>query len=199
MESYKTITRDSLEILVKEKKSKFYAQAFSITQEEQIKPIIEKLRKIHPSAGHVCYAYRINPLQPKWRANDDGEPNNSAGMPIFGQIQSFDLHNVLVTVTRYFGGVKLGVGGLISAYKLASQMALESSEIIEKAIEKNYTLTFDYAQMNKVMRIIKEKNIAIINQILSENCEIVVSIGIQNASMFNSWFDGVFPSITISD
>jgi putative IMPACT (imprinted ancient) family translation regulator len=118
-------------------------------------------------------------------------------MPIYGQIQSFDLYNVLITVTRYFGGVKLSVGGLISAYKEAAQMALESAEIIEKDIEKTFTLVFDYAQMNKVMRIIKEKNIQIISQNLTENCEMTVSVNIQYDETLPSWFENVFPAITI--
>jgi putative IMPACT (imprinted ancient) family translation regulator len=120
-------------------------------------------------------------------------------MPIYGQIQSHELYNVLVTVTRYFGGVKLGVGGLISAYKTAAQLALESAEIIEKTIEKTFTLTFDYAQMNKVMRIIKEKNIFINNQNLTENCQLTVTISMQHAQAFSSWFADVFPAIKISD
>lgn len=197
MNCFKTISQTTEEHLFKEKKSKFFAQAFVVENEEEIKSIIENVRKLHPNAGHVCYAFRINPLDPKWRANDDGEPNNSAGMPINGQIQSFDLYNVLITVTRYFGGVKLGVGGLISAYKEATKMALESAEIIEKDIEKTFTLVFDYAQMNKIMRIIKEKNIQIINQNLTENCELFVVINVQYAEKFESWFDGVYPAIII--
>lgn len=199
MDSFKTIRQTTVEILFKEKKSKFYAQAFLVDDETSIKNILETLRKLHPNAGHVCYAYRIDPVQPKWRANDDGEPNNSAGMPIYGQIQSHELYNVLVTVTRYFGGVKLGVGGLISAYKTAAQLALESAEIIEKTIEKTFTLTFDYAQMNKVMRIIKEKNIFINNQNLTENCQLTVTISMQHAQAFSSWFADVFPAIKISE
>ena len=103
-----------------------------------------------------------------YRANDDGEPSNSAGMPIFGQIQSFDLTNVLVVVVRFFGGTKLGVGGLISAYKTASQMALEQAEIIEKTIDIHFQIHFDYKNINKVMRVIKEKN-AGLNQISFTN------------------------------
>lgn len=198
MEVYKTIKGFSEEILFKEKKSKFYAQIFHISNEEDIKPIIETIKKTHPQAGHVCYAYRINPLIPKWRANDDGEPNNSAGMPIFGQIQSFELFDVLITVTRYFGGVKLGVGGLISAYKEAAKLALESSSIIKKTIEKTFILSFGYDQMNKVMRIIKEKNIQIINQELTESCQIEVSVSIKFQDQFEGWFEGIFPAIKIN-
>ena len=197
MEIFKTINGLSEEILFKEKKSKFFSQVFHVTDEEEIKLILENVRKNHPQAGHVCYAYRIQPLDPKWRANDDGEPNNSAGMPIFGQIQSYDIYDVLITVTRYFGGVKLGVGGLISAYKEAANLAITSINIIEKTIEINYTLSFNYDQMNKVMRIIKEKNIQIINQNLTENCEITTSISIKYKNHFESWFDNIFPKIKI--
>lgn len=199
MEFYKTILKTSEEILFKEKKSKFIGQIFPVNVEDEVKPIIENLKKQHPTAGHVCYVYRINPLQPKWRANDDGEPNNSAGMPIYGQLLSFDLFNVLVTVIRYFGGVKLGVGGLISAYKETAQLTIASSDIIEKKIEKIFTLTFDYAQMNKVMRIIKEKQIEMINQKLTDHCELTIIIGIIQSEHVHDWFSGIFPEVIIND
>ena len=155
---YKTIDFPSEEVLLKEKNSKFFGYAIPVTSEEEVKENLERLRKEHFSARHWCYAYQIGTEKIQYRANDDGEPNNSAGMPIYGQIQSFDITNVLIVVVRYFGGVKLGVGGLISAYKTAAQMALESAEIIEKTIDIHFLISFGYANMNKVMRIIKEKN-----------------------------------------
>lgn len=112
-DTYKTITQASPETLFKEKNSKFFGYAFSVTNEEEVKEILTQLKKDHFSARHWCYAYQIGTENIQYRANDDGEPNNSAGMPIYGQIQSFDVTNVLVVVVRYFGGVKLGVGGLI--------------------------------------------------------------------------------------
>lgn len=131
-DTYKTINLPSEEVLFKEKNSKFFGYAYPVTTEEEIKEIIEQLRKVHFSARHWCYAYQIGTEKIQYRANDDGEPNNSAGMPIYGQIQSFEVTNILIVVVRYFGGVKLGVGGLISAYKTAAQMALENAIIIEK-------------------------------------------------------------------
>jgi uncharacterized YigZ family protein len=161
-DTYKTLKEASKEILFKEKNSKFFGYAFPVDSEEHVKEIIDQLKKEHFSARHWCYAYQIGTEKIQYRANDDGEPNNSAGMPIYGQIQSFEVTNVLVVVVRYFGGVKLGVGGLISAYKTAAQMALEESEIIEKTIDKHFAISFSYAHMNKVMRIIKEKNLSIL-------------------------------------
>ena len=131
-DSFKTIAFPSEEILFKEKNSKFFGYAFPITSESEIKSLIEPLRKKHFNAVHFCYAFQTGTESIYFRANDDGEPSNSAGMPIYGQIQSFLITNVLVVIVRFFGGTKLGVGGLISAYKTAAQMTLEASTIIEK-------------------------------------------------------------------
>ena len=163
-DTYKTLSKPSEELLFKEKNSKFFATAFPVTSEEEIKTNLEVLRKKHFGAGHFCYAFQLGTDKIQFRINDDGEPNNSAGAPIYGQIQSFDLTNILVVVVRFFGGTKLGVGGLISAYKTAAQMALETSEIIEKTINIIYIISFDYKNMNKVMRVIKEKNLEIVSQ-----------------------------------
>ena len=156
-DTYKTIEISVENILYKEKNSKFFGFAYPVTSEIEVKTHLENLKAEHFSARHWCYAYQIGTEKIQYRANDDGEPNNSAGMPIYGQIQSFEVTNVLVVVVRYFGGVKLGVGGLISAYKTAAQMALENAIIIEKTINKHFVISFGYAHMNKVMRIIKEK------------------------------------------
>ena len=134
-------------VLFKERKSKFYGYTFPIESEDAVKPILEELRKRHPSANHVCYAWQLGVTDIRYRANDDGEPNNSAGMPIYGQIQSFDVTNVLVAVVRIFGGTKLGVGGLISAYKETAKMALENSMITEKVLTQQITLVFEYSEM----------------------------------------------------
>lgn len=191
-DTYKTIEFASEEVLYKEKKSKFLGYAFPVTTEEEVKIHIEDLKKQHASGRHWCYAYQFGTEIVSYRANDDGEPNNSAGMPIYGQIQSFDLTNVVVVVVRYFGGVKLGVGGLISAYKTTAQMALENAVIIEKTIDFNYLISFDYKNMNKVMRIIKEKNIDIINQKMEMNCEITISIRKKNAEIIFDIFNSLF-------
>ncbi len=161
-DTYKTIASPSEEVLFKEKNSKFFGYAFPIQSEEEVKSILDTIRKKHPNAGHHCYAYQLGIST--YRVNDDGEPNNSAGMPIYGQIQSFSLTNILVVVSRVFGGVKLGVGGLISAYKTTAQQTLETCEIVEKTIDINYSISFDYKNMNKVMRVIKEKKLEIVTQ-----------------------------------
>lgn len=175
-DTYKTIASASEEVLYKEKNSKFFGYAFPVSTEEEVKEIITQLKKEHHSARHWCYAFQIGTETIYYRANDDGEPNNSAGMPIYGQIQSFDVTNILIVVVRYFGGVKLGVGGLITAYKTAAQMALEVSEIIKKTIDKHFLIKFDYQNMNKVMRVIKEKNLDIVSQKMELSCEIEIAI-----------------------
>lgn len=189
---YKTIDFPSEEVLLKEKNSKFFGYAFPVTTEEEIKEILERLRKEHFSARHWCYAYQIGTEKIQYRANDDGEPNNSAGMPIYGQIQSFEVTNVLVVVVRYFGGVKLGVGGLISAYKTAAQMALENATIVEKTINKHFIISFGYAHMNKVMRIIKEKNLQIVSQKMEMDCEIEISIRKKNVQNLLDIFENLY-------
>ena len=191
-DTYKTIATASEEVLLKEKNSKFFGYAFPVTTEEEIKEILERLRKEHFSARHWCYAYQIGTEKIQYRANDDGEPNNSAGMPIYGQIQSFEVTNVLIVVVRYFGGVKLGVGGLISAYKTAAQMALENATIIEKTIDKHFIISFGYAHMNKVMRIIKEKNLQIVSQKMEMDCEIEISIRKKNVQNLLDTFENLY-------
>ena len=189
---YKTIDFPSEEVLLKEKNSKFFGYAIPVTSEEDVKENLERLRKEHFSARHWCYAYQIGTEKIQYRANDDGEPNNSAGMPIYGQIQSFEVTNILVVVVRYFGGVKLGVGGLISAYKTAAQMALENATIIEKTINKHFIISFGYAHMNKVMRIIKEKNLQIVSQKMEMDCEIEISIRKKNVQNLLDTFESLY-------
>ncbi len=191
-DTYKTISVPSTCILFKEKNSKFFGYAFPIQSEGAVKPIIDDLRKQYPHAVHYCYSYQIGTDKIMYRANDDGEPSNSAGMPIYGQIQSFDLTNVLIVVVRIFGGVKLGVGGLITAYKTTAQLTLESSEIIEKTIDVHYLISFDYKNINKVMRVIKEKNIEIVNQKMEMSCEIEILTRKKNAEMIFDIFNSMF-------
>jgi uncharacterized YigZ family protein len=191
-DTYKTIISPSEEVLFKEKNSKFFATAFPVTTEEEVKNNLEILRKKHFGAGHFCYAFQLGSDKIQFRANDDGEPSNSAGAPIYGQIQSFALTNILVVVVRFFGGTKLGVGGLISAYKTAAQMALETAEIIEKTINIHYIISFDYKNMNKVMRVIKEKNLNIISQIMEENCKIEIATRKKNAEVVFDIFNSLF-------
>ena len=191
-DSYKTIAIASEEQLFKEKSSKFFGFAFPIESEEEVKPIIDHLRKLHPNARHYCYAYQIGTENVAYRANDDGEPGNTAGMPIYGQIQSFELTNVIVVVVRFFGGVKLGVGGLISAYRTTAQLTLASCTIIEKTINQSFIIAFDYKNMNKVMRVIKEKNIDIVSQKMEMSCEITIAIRKKNAEMIFDIFNSLY-------
>ncbi|WCO00531.1 IMPACT family protein [Psychroserpens ponticola] len=191
---YKTITKASPEVLFKDKNSKFFGYAFPVTTEEDVKSHLETLKKEHHQARHWCYAYQIGKSKKDYtyRANDDGEPNNSAGMPIYGQIQSFEVTNVLIVVVRYFGGVKLGVSGLINAYRTSAQMALEASKIISKTINFEYAITFDYKNMNKVMRIVKEKNLNVINQTLELSCELIISVRLKEATSIFEIFDRLY-------
>lgn len=193
-DTYKTITKASTEVLFKDKNSKFFGYVFPINSEDAVKIHLETLKKKHHSARHWCYAYQLGTQEDhyQFRANDDGEPNNSAGMPIYGQIQSFEVTNVLIVVVRYFGGVKLGVGGLISAYKTAAQMALENSKIVTRTINQEIQLKFEYKDMNKVMRIIKEKNLKIANQTLELNCVIIISVRLKKTKAVLEAFKAIF-------
>ena len=192
-DSYKTIAKPSEEVLFKDKNSKFFGYAFPVLTEEDVKEHIEALKKQHHSARHWCYAYQIGTEEKDliFRANDDGEPNNSAGMPIYGQIQSFELTNVLIVVVRYFGGTKLGVSGLINAYRTAAQMALENSKVVTKTINVHYLISFDYKNMNKVMRIIKEKNLNMVNQTLELDCQIEISVRKKDSENIHRLFDAL--------
>ncbi|HSP83998.1 MAG TPA: YigZ family protein [Gillisia sp.] len=201
-DTYKTISKPSEEVLFKEKNSKFFGYAFPITTEDEAKTHIEELKKKHHQARHWCYAWQTgkeeNDLH--FRANDDGEPSNSAGMPIYGQIQSFDVTDILVVVVRYFGGVKLGVGGLIQAYKTAAQMALENSRIVERTVNRTFIIKFDYPEMNIVMRLIKENNLEILKQELQLDCTIYISVRKKDAEEIFGKFDSVYKvSITESE
>ena len=188
---YKTIEITSPEVLYKERKSKFFAYAFPLTDEDGVKLLIDSLRKKHPTANHVCYAWQIGITEQKYRANDDGEPNNSAGMPIYGQLQSFGVTNILVAVVRIFGGTKLGVGGLINAYRTAAQLALEASQINEKTLQQRFVLSFGYDQMNTVMRTLKQRQIDIESQKMGLKCQIFISVDQQKTAEIEEVFNGL--------
>ncbi|WP_410503992.1 IMPACT family protein [Flavobacterium sp. I3-2] len=191
-DTYKTLASPTEEVMFKEKNSKFYGYAFPIESEDEVKPILEQIKKEHYTARHWCYAYQIGTSKIYFRANDDGEPNNSAGMPIYGQIQSFEVTNVLVVVVRYFGGIKLGVGGLVQAYKTGAQMALELADIEERTIDIHFIVSFDYKNMNKVMRVIKEKNVKLIEQKMEMSCEFEIAIRKQFATDIFDAFDAIY-------
>lgn len=193
-DTYKTISKPSEEVLFKDKNSKFFGYAFPIKHEDDVKEHLDTLKKKHHTAGHWCYAYQtgMEETQIYFRANDDGEPNNSAGMPIYGQIQSYNVTNVLIVVVRYFGGVKLGVGGLIHAYKTTAQMALEASKIVKRTINKQFLIRFDYKNMNKVMRVIKENNLKIVDQTLELDCQIIISVRLKESKKISEKFEAIY-------
>lgn len=176
MGTYRTISKPSEPILYKVRKSKFYGYCFPVTNEDEVKEYIEGLKKEYPTANHVCYAWQMGIESLSYRANDDGEPNNSAGMPIYGQLQSFDVTNTLVAVVRVFGGTKLGVGGLISAYKEAAKLALENATIIKKVLQQHLSVSFEYSEMDIVMRLVKKHQLEVISQELHLKCKIILSI-----------------------
>lgn len=193
-DTYNTLIEPSPEVLFKEKNSKFFGYAFPVLSEEDVREHLEELKKKHHQARHWCYAWQIGKEEGHrhFRANDDGEPSNSAGMPIYGQILSFDLTNVLVVVVRYFGGTKLGVGGLIQAYKTSAQMALENSRIIERTIDQIFELKFDYPEMNIVMRMIREHNLDIIKQDMGLDCRICISVRLSQAEEIFEKFGSIY-------
>jgi uncharacterized YigZ family protein len=172
---YRTIESNS-EGNFKDKGSKFLAFAFPVQNEEQFKVIISDIKKKYYDARHHCYAYRICPEDPVYRINDDGEPSGTAGKPIYGQIMSNNLMNILIVVVRYFGGTLLGTSGLINAYRAASLDCIKKARIIERTIEDSLVLNFDYEKLNLVMRIIKEENIHIVHQECSLECTIKINI-----------------------
>jgi len=191
-DTYKCISKASEEVLFKDKNSKFFGYAFPITTEEEAKVHIEDLKKKHHQALHWCYAWQIGKENHQFRANDDGEPSNTAGMPIYGQIQSFDVTNILIVVVRHYGGIKLGVGGLINAYKTTAQMALENSKIVKRTIDDIFVIKFDYPEMNLVMRVIKEHNLNIIEQKLELDCEIHISVRKKIAEEIFKKFESIY-------
>jgi uncharacterized YigZ family protein len=156
--------------------SKFLGYIFPVSSEEDVKKELAKLKKEHPSANHHCYAFRLGADKSAFRFNDDGEPGNSAGRPIFGQIQSKDLTNVLIVVVRYFGGTLLGVSGLINAYKLTAAEAIGNATIIEKTVNDVYELKFGYLQMNEVMKIMKDMELELLSQDFELSCSLTFSV-----------------------
>jgi len=162
--------------LYKEKGSKFIALAYPVTTEDEIKIILASLRKEYHDARHYCWAYRLGADKKKFRANDDGEPANSAGQPILGQIKSNNLTNIVVIVIRYFGGKLLGVGRLINAYRTAAADALSDTKIITKTVNDFYELTFAYTIINDVMRLIEEEKLTIVEQTFKADCTIKIGV-----------------------
>ena len=174
-DTYKTISAPATGSY-SEKRSKFLAYAFPVQTEAQVKERLTEIQKKHNDARHHCYAYILGPNKDAYRMNDNGEPSGTAGRPIHGQLMSKDLTNTLVIVVRYFGGLKLGVSGLQNAYKIAAKEALDAANIIEKTIDENYEVTFEYLQMNNVMQLMKDPFVTIISQQSDLNCTIRFSV-----------------------
>ncbi|GAL00416.1 hypothetical protein JCM19314_2024 [Nonlabens ulvanivorans] len=175
-DSYKTIIKPTEEILFKEKGSKFYGYAFPLKSDHEVNELIAPLRNRHPKAGHHCYAWKLGANDHNYRANDDGEPSHSAGDPILGQINSYELSDILVVVSRIFGGTKLGVGGLISAYRETAKLTLDTADIRLRTITAAVEISFKYPQMSQVMRFIDEGKYNIISQNLTVSCIITIAV-----------------------
>ena len=175
VDTYKTIAKIS-EGYFTEQRSKFISYAVPVRTPEEVKTYIDNYRNQHYNARHVCWAYMLGADRKNFRANDDGEPSSTAGKPILGVINSNELTDTLIVVIRYFGGVKLGTSGLIVAYRAAAQDAITNTEIIEKTIDEEITITFEYPFLNGVMRIVKEDNPAVISQNFDMNCQMTLQI-----------------------
>lgn len=191
-DTYRTLTQNVSEIIFKDKSSKFIGYAFPVNSEEEIKNHLENIKKEHFSARHWCYAWQLGKENKRYRANDDGEPSGTAGLPIYGQIQSYDLTNILLIVVRYFGGIKLGVSGLINAYKTTAQMTLQEAKIEERTIDIPYEIHFEYKNMNKVMKILKEKNVNVVNQKLEMDCRVYINVRKGDAQQIEDIFSQLY-------
>ena len=184
-EKYFTIDK-SVESIYKEKGSKFLSFLYPVSSVDEVKEYLTQLKKKYYDATHHCYAYIIGYDKETFRMNDDGEPSSTAGKPIYGQLQSNDLTNVLLVVVRYFGGTKLGVSGLIKAYKESSAECIALAQIVEKQVKNKYNIYFAYEDMNVVMNILKQNNAEQKNQVFDLNCQIEVLIDKRNTSKFEA-------------
>jgi uncharacterized YigZ family protein len=173
-DTYKTIISSSQGIY-KEKGSRFVSFAVPVSDQQEIKAIIDKIRKEHYEAKHHCYAYMIGHERIIWRVNDDGEPSGTAGRPILGQINSYGLTNIIIVVSRYFGGTLLGVSGLINAYRTAAASSIQNAELTEMTVHEYYEITYPYISMNDVMRILKEENLGQSQQSFDLECRILLN------------------------
>lgn len=188
MDTYKTLAEPSSEVIFKDKGSKFLGYAFPVSSQEEIKILVEGIKKKHHSARHWCYAWQIGAEKTQYRVNDDGEPNGTAGLPIYGQIQSFGVTNVLIVIVRYFGGIKLGVGGLVNAYRTTARMTLEESTVEERLIKRTFRIHFEYKDMNRVMRVVKERNLEIFRQEMQASCSLWIDVRRQEAEAVKEVF-----------
>lgn len=179
-DTYRTITGPS-EATYTEKRSKFLAFAFPVTSTEEVKEIIAGLNKEYFDARHVCWAYMLGPERLEYRSNDNGEPSGTAGKPILGQINSFELTNVLIAVVRYFGGVKLGTPGLIVAYRQSARLSLENAEIVERHITKLIRFTYPYMVMNDVMKLSRGEGVKMLDSAFDNTCSMTLEVELDRA------------------
>ncbi len=170
--------------LFKDNGSRFIAQAYPVESEEEVKEIVGSLKKEYHDARHHCFAYRLGLDGSRWRANDDGEPSGSAGRPILGQIDAAGLSDILVVVIRYFGGIKLGIPGLIRAYKTSTADALEQATVVEKVAGKGYRLSFPYLSMNAVMKVVKDMSLPQKDQYFAERCSMLLRVRLSQEAAF---------------
>lgn len=189
-DTYKTI-KAPCEGIYKEKGSKFLAFAFPVTSETEIKNHVDSIKKEYYDARHHCYAYILGPDKATYRANDDGEPSGTAGRPIHGQLLSKDITNTLVIVVRHFGGIKLGVSGLINAYKTATKDALDNAEVVEKTVNEIYRVEFEYPLMNDVMRLLKDEGLEQFNQRFEMNCSLDFAVRKSRSTRVTDAFDKI--------
>ena len=192
MDSYKTISENRVgEGYITEKRSKFLAFAHHVENVEDVKRLVAEYRKKYYDARHVCWAYMLGHERTDFRANDDGEPSSTAGKPIMGQITSHELTNILICVIRYYGGVNLGTGGLIVAYRTAASDAIDHSKIVTRLVEEQVVFRFTYPMMNGVMGIVKDMQPKIISQTFDNDCEIVLSIRKSQAEELRNRLNGL--------
>lgn len=189
IDTYKTIA-NATESEFRDRGSKFIAYAYEVRNEEEVRERLAEVKAMHPKARHHCYAYQLGVENDRYRANDDGEPNGSAGLPILNAIKSAEITNVLVVVIRYFGGTLLGVSGLINAYKVAATDALKYAEIVEKTVNKLLHIRFDYSQMNDVMQFIKLHDITIKEQTYDTQSGLILDIRLSLIPALTTEFEG---------
>ena len=187
--TYQTIKKPVNDQLFKDRGSKFIGDAFPVKDEDDVKDRLAEIQQKHKKANHHCYAYSLGYNESYIRYNDDGEPSNSAGKPIYGQIYGFEITDVLIVVTRYFGGTKLGVGGLIHAYKTTTQLCLNQAKIIEKEITKPLEIHCEYDQMNEVLKLVKKENLSIKKQDLQLKCRYVLAVNVDQFSGIKKQFE----------
>ncbi len=186
--TYKTINK-SVSSIFRDRNSKFLGFAFPVSTENEISDVLAKLKKDYHDARHFCYAYILGADKSRWRANDDGEPSGSAGLPIYNQCLSLDLTNIFVVVVRYFGGTKLGVPGLINAYKTATKMALDEAEIVTKFPMIPLEIHFEYSDMNAVMTYIKQNELVILEKKFSNKCSIMLQLPEHKKNELKKYFN----------